>query len=343
MNRTETIIKSIRDTIDPMIGHTFVYNGNTYFFKKYIIHTDRERVFIETKTKDFDRPFESVIDFVKGFSAVTNGHHVPHAPAVPGVTFAPVDAGDHQQSRIHVYETRDYSRFSFLNGNRTINDRKVNKIITEIQGGNDMLCYYPIQVKDGDGRLEILDGQHRFYISKKLKRPVFYILVQEAKSMPDIAKINSNVDKWKSDDFINCYVQHGNENYKILRNFIRDYHTSLTVSLQLLQSGNPGSDHMCGSQTEDFKNGVFKVNKYEEAEAHVKDCLLFNTFSNCRSRSFIIAVYRIKKAGLITIDELLTAYHKRPEMLTEQANYKAYVNTLEQIVNVGKQKRIVII
>ena len=40
---------------------------------------------------------------------------------------------------------------------------------------------------------------------------------------------------------------------------------------------------------------------------------------------------------------ILAAYKKRPEMLTEQANYKAYVNTLEQILNVGKQKRIVII
>lgn len=29
-------------------------------------------------------------------------------------------------------------------------------------------------------------------------------------------------------------------------------------------------------------------------------------------------------------------------MLTEQANYKGYTNTLEQIVNVNKQKRIVI-
>ena len=39
----------------------------------------------------------------------------------------------------------------------------------------------------------------------------------------------------------------------------------------------------------------------------------------------MIAIYRIKKAGLVTIEDLVSAYKKRPEMLAQQANYKAYV------------------
>lgn len=71
--------------------------------------------------------------------------------------------------------------------------------------------------------------------------------------------------------------------------------------------------------------------------------MLFKEFTNCRSRAFVIAIYRIRKAGLVTIPEIVEAYKKRPEMLTQQGNYKAYVNTLEQIYNVGKQHRRVII
>ena len=133
----------------------------------------------------------------------------------------------HTEASVQIHFTNEYARFNMINGNRQLNERKINKIIKEIDNGNDMLRYYPIQVKENKERLDILDGQHRFWISKKLGRPVFYILVQEEKSMPDIAKINSNVEKWKNDDYINCYVQHGIEDYTILRDFFEKYNVSL--------------------------------------------------------------------------------------------------------------------
>lgn len=250
----------------------------------------------------------------------------------------------HKESSIKVYDTRDYSIFKMINGNRSINDHKVKKIIKEIDAGNDMLQYYPIQVREHEDRLNILDGQHRFYISKILKRPVYYILVMEEKSMPDIAKVNSNVEKWKASDFINCYVQHGNEHYKIFQRFLEEYRISLTVSLQMLNLGNPGKDSGShGELTEAFRNGTFEVKHLEQARTLAEECRSFAPFPHCNSRSFVIAIYRIKKAGLVTLDELRTACNKRPELLTEQASFKAYINTLEQVLNVGKQKRIVII
>lgn len=248
----------------------------------------------------------------------------------------------HKEASIKVFQTDDYSVFKMINGNRLLNERKINSIIKEIKNGNDMLCYYPIQVKPNDDRLDILDGQHRFFISKKLKRPVYYILVEEEKSMPDIAKINSNVEKWKPADFINCYIQHGNKNYELIQHIQDNYGFSLSVILLLLAYGNPGNEGSSVGISEQFKNGTFKALKYDEAVEFSNECMLFNSFANWRSRPFVISLYRIKKANLISIPDLLAAYNKRPEMLTEQANYKAYVNTLEQIVNVGKQKRIVI-
>lgn len=336
---TETMNKEIREKLDPMVGKSFLYNHNQYQVKKYVIHADRERVFIHTDQKDFDRPFESIFDFIKLFQ------DVPEKPLQKAIA-KPTAVSDtsNKESSIIVYETRDYSRFKFLNGNRVINERKTNKIINEIECGNDMLRYYPIQVSQANERLYILDGQHRFFICKKLKRPVFYILVEENKSMPDIAKVNSNVEKWKASDFINCYVQHGNENYKILQKFLDDYGISLTIALQMLNLGNPGLDSGAHAVLNDsFRNGTFEIKCLNEAETLAKECRLFAPFAHCSSRSFVIAIYRIKKAGLISLIDLLEAYLKRPEMLTQQASFKAYINTLEQIVNVGKKNRIVIV
>lgn len=249
----------------------------------------------------------------------------------------------HLESSVVIYSTTEYARFNMINGNRQLNEKKIDRIIAEIQGGNDMLRYYPIQVRENKSRLDILDGQHRMYICKKLRRPVYYILVTENKSMPDIAKINSNVEKWSKEDYINCYVQHGNKHYEQLRDFLDTYHFSLSVALMLLKTGAPGAEGHYPGLVDEFRNGQFTIEHLSTAEDLAKQCQRFNAFANWKSRAFVIAIYRIMKADLISIEEVLAAYKKRPEMLTEQANYKAYINTLEQIVNVGKQKRIVIV
>jgi len=229
-----------------------------------------------------------------------------------------------------------------IKGNRPLNEMKMNRIIKQIETGNDMLQYYPIQVRIVEGKMQILDGQHRFMICKKLKRAVHYIIVTEAKSMSDIANVNSNVEKWSGANFINCYVQAGNENYSILQQFIEKYAISLSVTLLLLQNGNPGVEGAHPEISESFRIGTYEVKYLEEATKIAELCKQFESFSNWRSRAFVIAIYRIHIAGLITIKDVFTAYQKRPEMLTQQANYKAYINQLEQIVNVGKQKRILI-
>ena len=100
----------------------------------------------------------------------------------------------HTEASIKLYFTREYARFRMVNGNRQLNDRKINRIMREMADGNDMMRYYPIQVQENKDRLDILDGQHRFWICRHLKRPVYYILVSEEKTMPQIAKVNSNVE-----------------------------------------------------------------------------------------------------------------------------------------------------
>ncbi len=249
----------------------------------------------------------------------------------------------HTVSTVTIFATDNYKQFSMINGNRGLNENKIKKIIKEVESGNDMLKYYPIQVRVVGESLEILDGQHRFFICKKLKRQVHYILVTEDKSMPDIAKVNSNVEKWASKDFINCYINQGNEHYIKLQEFLNLTKISVGLSLRLLSSGNPGVEGFSTKITDDFQQGAFTVTHWNDAIEMFNECKKFNSFQYFIDRSFIIALYRIKKAGLITMDDLATAVNKNPEKLIRNANQKQYIYNLEQIVNIGKQKRIVII
>lgn len=248
---------------------------------------------------------------------------------------------NHTEATLKIFFTTEYSRFNMINGNRQLNDGRIKKIMREIAEGNDMLKYYPIQVKENGHRLDILDGQHRFYICKKLKRPVFYILITEQKTLPEIAKINSNVEKWKDADFINCYVQNDNENYKTLQNYLDTYGISVGSSLSLLALGTPKSNTH-DALKEKFHHGQFEVKFSEYANELAEDCKRYAPFF-WRDRNFVSAIHKIKKAGLIDIAEVLEAFRKRPELLLHQSGIKEYVYNLEQIVNVKKQIRIVIV
>jgi hypothetical protein len=248
----------------------------------------------------------------------------------------------HTEASLQIFFTNEYSRFRMINGNRQLNEAKINRIIKEISNGNDMRKYYPIQVKENGDRLDILDGQHRFYIARHFKSPVFYILVKEEKSMPDIAKINSNVEKWNANDFINCYVQQENENYKILQQFIDDYKINIGTCIKMLSDGNPANSGAGSSLKEKFQHGQFEAKFLQPSIDLIQDCLKFTEFPLRRDRNFISAIYRIKKAGLVKIDEIVESFKKRPDQLTRQIGAKEYVYKLEQLVNIGKQNRIII-
>ncbi|MBK7885504.1 MAG: hypothetical protein IPJ81_18195 [Chitinophagaceae bacterium] len=94
--------------------------------------------------------------------------------------------------------------------------------------------------------------------------------------------------------------------------------------------------------TKIFEHGLLKITHWDEAIEIANDCKRFEKFLYWRDRAFIIAIYRIKKAALISIDDLVSNFNKRPEMLVKQVSQKDYIYNLEQLVNVGKQKRIVI-
>jgi hypothetical protein len=249
----------------------------------------------------------------------------------------------HNTSAIIVFQSMEYKNFRMITGNRGLNLGKINRIIKEIESGNDMLQYYPIQVKVTENKMDILDGQHRFFIAKKLKRPVHYILIAEQKTMGDIANVNSNVEKWTLKDFVNCYITQGNKHYIKLQQFVDIYGISIGISAKMLYSGNPGNEGTDKSLNEKFQKGLFEIKEWEAAVELAENCKKFSWFEHYTGRGFLIAIYRIAKAGLVSIDDLAEACAKHKDLLEKSVSYKQYVNNLETILNKGKQKRTVIL
>lgn len=248
----------------------------------------------------------------------------------------------HNESTVKVYHSREYGSFKMIAGNRDLNEAKINKIMKDIEAGIDVLKYYPIQVREEADRLNIIDGQHRFWIAKKLGRAVYYILLGEDRSLYDIAAINSNTEKWKTRDFINAHITAGNANYKELDEFMRKYGLSATLCTKLLADGAPGYGAGGQSALEDFQRGRFEVKTRDQAIGLADLCAEFNDFKYAKNGNFFIAIHKIMKAGKIEMADLIRKYNMHKDELVSQLSWKEYITNLENIYNKRLQSRVII-
>ena len=69
-----------------------------------------------------------------------------------------------------IYETNDYEKFKLLGLNRPLTD---NHSLEQVIKENNLLKYNAMIVTPD---FEVLDGQHRLEICKKLGMPIFYII-----------------------------------------------------------------------------------------------------------------------------------------------------------------------
>lgn len=245
---------------------------------------------------------------------------------------------EHQNSKVKVYQSADYKLFRLVEGNRVLNKKKIEKIVAEIKNGNDILDEAPILVKEAGKVLEILDGQHRYEVAKKLGRPVHYIVHKQEMNLYSVAKVNSNTERWKATDFINAYKKAGNKNYEKIEYLHKTYGIAVGVCLSLLDSGTAISGGSSSVQV-DFETGNFVVKKNKEAIQLAELCKGFERFSAWNSRSFILAISKILDAGLCDFEVLMKKFNSEPSALLVQPNYKGYLQNLELIYNKNNSKR----
>lgn len=246
----------------------------------------------------------------------------PEAMGLP-----PIDAA----AQIKV--TNLYNVFKNITGNRELNMNKIKRIEKDIAAGLNMLPYCPIIV---DSEMNIIDGQHRFFIARKLKQYIHYVVAPEL-SLHEIARVNSNTERWKGKDFIHCYSTQGNQHYIKLQAFMDKWGVPHSTAIGLLGHKRVGG--MDVSMKSNFEKGTFIVLHEERAEKIMQTSALFKEHPGHLSRHFLEAISRIMSSGKCDWDHLVQKFKSNPELLPECANTKDYLLCLEQVYNKGAQKR----
>ena len=237
-----------------------------------------------------------------------------------------------------IVQTNDYSLFESITGNRNLSQTKIEKICNDIANGFNMLPYCPIIVSESDGKFQIIDGQHRFEVSKKTQNPVYYV-VCETLTLKQIAQLNSRGEKWKPQDFLNCYIKLGISDYEHIREVMDKHKVGINTAINLLMYNK----HVETKSTEVFQSGDFKCNYLQETH----DLLtlvdsLFGRYTFSKDRYLIGAVQAIQKKGKCDFDRLRTKIAASPIMMDKQTDVKNYIYNIERVYNFKSQTREVI-
>ena len=148
-------------------------------------------------------------------------------------------------SVIEVYETKDYSMFARMKGNR---DPKVKrKIISSIKKVGYIMN--PIMINEKN---EICDGQNRFEALKDLGLPVHYYIVPGA-TIETARALNMGRSNWQPLDYVKSYAEDGNSSYQYFLNIITEYKLSVQQALgivtnEIVTSGSKANKIVCDGQ-----------------------------------------------------------------------------------------------
>jgi hypothetical protein len=227
---------------------------------------------------------------------------------------------------MNIQQTKDYSRFFIREDNREINQAHLKKLIKSIQS-KDLMAYNPIIINRGG---EIIDGQHRYEAAKKLEKTIYYVVMDNG-ALQDIILLNNNMRNWTTTDFMMAYIRLGNQNYRQLQQFSKDYNMTIPTSLHLL-SGTTGINH------EDFRLGKFTVRSYEKGVQMAKFIQALGPYTEERflnTKEFIRSILQLY--GKIDSKEVLSQLDKHKLPFKKQPNLKGYLRQFEDIINFRKR------
>jgi len=155
----------------------------------------------------------------------------------------------------NIYETKDYSIFKQLKGNRPVRPALVKRIKMDIKE-HDLM--EPIKVNE---KMEVLDGQHQLQARKELNVSVKYIIRKG--DIGHVMKFNSIQQRWNNREFLDSYVTRGFKEYEMLDYFVREYKLGITFSIGLLIGL---SRHIQTNARKDFMEGKFKIKDFARAD-----------------------------------------------------------------------------
>lgn len=225
-----------------------------------------------------------------------------------------------------VYETKNYSLFKKLLGNRGVDKMRLNALRESL--GEE----YLVSIIIVNEKYEIIDGQGRFEICQELRLPIRFIVVPNYGG-DELRVYNRVVFKWSANDTLTSFIDLGNKHYLAYKNFRDKYDFSHQSCLAML-SGDEGITKLTGIKNV-YKDGGFKVTQknLDRATYVAEQITLLSKFDFYKDRSFHLVLLQCLRVAGFDLSKFIKKGLKHPALLTKGANHDQYLEIIENTYN----------
>lgn len=232
-----------------------------------------------------------------------------------------------------VYETTDYSIFKPHKRNRNVVTRK------DMLGQAKIGIVSPLIV---NGEMIVIDGQNRLHHSMLVGAPVKYI-IDESLTVDDIARMNTNQEKWTLIDWIESYANEGREEYEKLIHILNNHYSDATLVSGLCINLTSASE-----ARKVVMSGEFRIKNYETIIFFFQylNRFLEETKANKNSPT-TKAVYQLFRIKKVDKDRLIKKVRSlrfdeelRDKRLTQTAVLQGLLDSYNDRLGVNSEKRI---
>jgi ParB/Sulfiredoxin domain len=225
--------------------------------------------------------------------------------------------------------TLDYSRFKRIVGNRGVRRAHIKNLADAIRQDATSVRYNPIVVNE---KMEVIDGQHRLEAIKSLKSelnlPVYYIMEPNL-TLDNVISLNSGTKAWTPLDFADSFIERGNKNYQIYKDFKEMYGLNHDVLMRYLSLENPIT-------TEMFKQGKFTVSNVDKSHKLCENLLeIGQYYKRFNYRPFAMGFYKIWRDKQYNHKRMLQKLAIHQSKLVDKSLPEEYSALLQKIYNTG--------
>jgi len=193
-----------------------------------------------------------------------------------------------------VKDTKEYSKFKILEGNRVTDDNHIKRLQRLMLTSGNLTQQFPVVINQN---WEVIDGQHRIKALEQLGWPVFYI-VKEDLNLQDVRAINIGHRNWTWKDYAISFAELGNKNYERLLALHEEFGTAFHTLMQYTSLSHERSiTHNKGVTTSSlgYRMGEFKLDEEQYNSSRVLLAQLEEAMevSGIKYRQFQSAMYWI--------------------------------------------------
>lgn len=232
-----------------------------------------------------------------------------------------------------VLESNNYGRFELTEFNRNV--KKTRHLEASMQKHGWIDAYPAHVIRNGNNRLLIKAGHHRYQVAMKLGIPIKYIECQDEATIHELEKASN---KWSTQDFLDSFARAGKPAYLTVRDYQERTGIPLAACIALLAGYSAGT----GCANKKFKDGTYRVGNL--SHSRVVESIISQArvsgYPYWNNTSFVNAVSKVCWAegfsSEVMKDKIKTFVH----FMKKQASGEEYLEMLESIYNRQSHEKI---